>query len=115
MHVHRIPFVLLLAGCTAGDDLPAPVLSSISPEHALGGTAVTIQGEYLCQQPETEDPSSCANIGTVFFGQTPATVGDYGETMIQADVPELASASYPVSVIVAGRRSNAVSFTVDPR
>jgi hypothetical protein len=107
-----LSFVL---GCTAGDDLPAPMISSITPDHASPGVSVTIEGDYLCQQQETgeEDPLACAITGTVAFGQTPGTVGLYTEHEIAVEVPGLEPTSYPVSVSVGGRRSNALTFVVD--
>lgn len=118
MEVKAPTFVMVAfaIGCTAGEDLPAPMISSISPTHATPGISVTIAGQYLCQQQETDgevDPLACANIGTVAFGQTPATVGMYTEQAITAEVPGLGAAGYSVSVSVAGRRSNTLSFTVD--
>jgi hypothetical protein len=82
----------LAASCTASDDVPAPMISAVNPEHAQPGVSVTIIGDFFCQQPETGgevDPLACANVGTVNFGPTPANVGMYTEHMITAEVPSL--------------------------
>jgi uncharacterized protein (TIGR03437 family) len=107
--------VALACGCNTGGDIPSPMIASITPNHASPGAAVLISGDYFCQQPGADevDPLACANMGTVAFGTTPATVGMYSEQMIAVDVPGLEPKSYSVTVSVAGHRSNAVAFTVD--
>jgi hypothetical protein len=111
----RFVMIAFLCGCTAGDDVPAPRIASVSPDHGGANTQVTIEGDYFCQQPETggEDPLACANTGIVTFGQTPGTVGMYTEQTITAEVPALEAGTYAIAVSVAGRRSNTVQFTVE--
>ena len=107
--------VVWLAGCTANDDVPAPQLSAVSPASARAGSVVTITGAYLCQQPDTgnEDPLSCANMGSVQFGTSPATPTLWSDTTISVEVPSLAPATLDLSALVAGRSSNAISFTIE--
>jgi hypothetical protein len=111
----RCVFVVAIVACTAGDDVPAPRISSVNPTHAPPGAVVTIIGDYFCQQPETgeEDPLACENTGSVVFGATPATLSTYTERAITADVPALEPGRVGVSLTVAGRRSNAADFIVD--
>jgi hypothetical protein len=107
---------VLALGCSAGDDVPAPAVSAVVPDHASPGVTVMIVGDYFCQQPETggeEDPLACANMGAVLFGTTPATVAFYAEQMISVEVPPLDSGKVNVAVSVAGRHSNSVAFVVD--
>jgi hypothetical protein len=116
MKAFGVVLFTFMAGCSAGDDVPAPIIASIVPDHASPGTAVTIQGDWFCGQPEPdgeEAPLACANIGTVTFGETPTNIGTYTDHMIIAEVPDLAPASYAVAISVAGRRSNTRSFLVD--
>lgn len=105
-----------LVSCSAGDDLPAPLISSITPRDGISGAPITIEGDYLCQQQETgelEDPLGCENVGSVSFDQTPANVGFYSEMMVTTDVPGLPPGTYRVVISVAGRHSNGVPFTID--
>jgi uncharacterized protein (TIGR03437 family) len=104
-----------LAACGVNDDIPAPVLSSISPDHAAVGAAVTISGTNLCQQStdgsgET-DPLACAHTGSVSFGTMPATVTSYSDTSITATVPSVPAGDSPVSVATGGKTTNTVDFT----
>lgn len=112
----RYVLIVLAASCTANDDVPAPMISTVNPDHAQSGVAVTIIGDYFCQQPDKGgevDPLACANVGSVNFGSTPASVGMYTEQMITAEVPSLGPGRASVTVAVAGRRSNSVTFVVD--
>lgn len=102
-------------GCSANDDIPAPLISTVMPSHAGPGTPVMISGDYLCQQPEGDelDPLACANTGTVTFGSLPANITMYTEHELSAEVPSLAPGSVRITVSVAGRRSNQLEFLVD--
>lgn len=100
--------------CTAGEDIPAPAVSSLTPTHASPGSIVTINGSYFCQQPDNEDPLACANPGSVDFGSVPATVAMYADRSITVEVPSLPPGSVAVTVTSAGRRSNHVGFGIDP-
>jgi uncharacterized protein (TIGR03437 family) len=106
--------MLACVSCTAGEDIPAPAVSSLSPTHASAGSVVTINGSFFCQQTETEDPLACTNVGSVDFGSVPATVGMYSDQAITVEVPALQPGNVAVSVVSAGRRSNHVDFGVDP-
>ncbi len=110
----RALVLVVLAGCSAGDDVPAPLISNIVPSHGVPASVVQVNGSYFCQRPAgtTEDPN-CAVAGTVHFGAAPATPTSWMDTAIMVEVPAGLSGSVDVQVIAAGRMSNTVSFTVD--
>ncbi|MDB4956135.1 MAG: hypothetical protein JWO36_3704 [Myxococcales bacterium] len=101
-------------GCSANDDVPAPQISSVTPDHSPVGSVVTIVGNYFCQRPNTgnEDPT-CAVSGTVNFETSPATPSQWSDTAIMVEVPALTAGSADVVVTAAGRTSNPVSFIVE--
>ncbi|MGE0403923.1 MAG: IPT/TIG domain-containing protein [Kofleriaceae bacterium] len=105
---------MLAVACNA--DIPPPMISSIFPDHGPPGIQVTIEGNYFCQQPESEeeDPLACENTGTVSFDQQPAEVLQYLETSIMVTAPEHDAAEVPVVVHVLGLTSRSVSFTITP-
>ncbi len=105
---------LVCAGCSLNDDVPAPLASSITPDHAPPGAVVSIDGDYFCQRPETgqEDPT-CDTTGTVEFGQTPATPTTWSDVEIMVEVPEGGSGDVSVTVTAMGRTSSSLDFTID--
>jgi hypothetical protein len=110
-----IRFALLAAiafSCSANDDIPAPLISSVTPNHAPPGATVTVSGSYFCQQPTTEDPLACANMGVVEFGVTSATTSQYTDTAIMVEVPN-ALGNVDITVNTGGRVSNTADFTID--
>ncbi len=114
--MRRLAVVLVLAAasCTANDDVPAPIVASVTPSSANPGSVLTIAGSYLCQQPGSdEDPLDCQNMGEVDFGDSPVAPIMWTDTSISVEVPNLDTGEIDVSVSVAGRTSNSVSFTVD--
>ena len=106
--------VLLTAACTASDDIPAPLVAGVSPNHGLPGALVTVTGDYFCQRPNTgnEDPT-CAAIGTVEFGSSPGATSSWSDVAIMVEVPSLAPGPVDVVVVAAGRASNSVTFTAE--
>ena len=108
---------LALSACSGNDDVPAPVLGGVQPDHGMPGITVTVSGSYLCQQPQAGgsdiDPLACMHIGTVMFGTTPGGVLSYTDTMATVQVPALPSGAVDVGVSVAGRSSNHISFLVE--
>ena len=109
--------LLLLAACSANDDIPAPVLGSVTPDHAGVNAVVMISGSYLCQQPDDGsgevDPLACAHTGSVTFGVVPAIVTQYTDSSITAQVPDVAAGDTEISVATGGRTTNEIDFTVD--
>lgn len=109
--------VLILGACSANDDVPAPALASITPDHASPGTVVMIAGSYFCQQPDSGsddvDPLACKTTGTVEFGTDQVDAQQYTDTAIMVSVPQTRTGEVSVAVAVAGRVSNAIAFTVD--
>jgi hypothetical protein len=108
----------VLASCTANDDIHQPAIGGLTPDRGPPGTAVRIEGEYFCAQPEPDDPDdvdplACANTGAVWFGDVPANVNLYTETTILAEVPDVTPGAVIVSVTVAGRRSNHAVFNLE--
>lgn len=78
---------------------PAPVISSLSPNSGVVGTAVTITG------------SNFGASGTVTFNGTAASVSSWGATSISTTVPSGASTGNVV-VTANGLSSNGMTFTV---
>jgi hypothetical protein len=108
---------LALSACSANDDVPAPSISGVQPDHGMPGITVTVSGSYLCQQPQTNgsdvDPLACMHMGTVTFGTTPGVVVSYTDTMATVQVPAVAPGAIDVAVSVAGRSSNRIRFVVE--
>jgi hypothetical protein len=108
---------LALSACSGNDDVPAPSISGVQPDHGMPGITVTVAGSYLCQQPQADgsdvDPLACMHIGTVTFGTTPGVVVSYTDTMATVEVPAITSGTIDVGVSVAGRSSNRISFLVE--
>ncbi len=105
---------LALGGCSAGDDVPSPLISNVVPDHAPAGEVVTVNGSYFCQRPAniTDDPN-CNVVGTVHFGAAPGTPTSWMDTAITVEVPLGASGPADVQVTAAGRTSNSIAFTAD--
>jgi hypothetical protein len=103
-----------LAACSQSDDVPAPLISSVTPAHAAPGTSVMVLGSEFCQQPEvSDDPLACLHVGQVLFGVTTGSVSLYTDTAITVDVPG-ATGALQVFVTSAGRTSNGFDFAIDP-
>lgn len=101
----------LLLGCSANDDIPAPQVAAVTPDHAPVGAVVTVSGQYFCQTPPMEDPN-CGVAGTVHFGTIPATPSTWMDTAIMVEVPTGITGTVDVEVTAMGKQSNTVSFTV---
>jgi IPT/TIG domain len=111
--MRRVYLALLIAcSCSASDDIPAPLISSVQPESAPGGAVVVVSGSYFCQRPDTgqEDPL-CDTPGEVQFGASPATVTSYSDTAIMVEVPQDLIGAVSLDVVANGRDSNSVTFT----
>lgn len=113
-NLRRLVVAGMLAGCSANDDVPAPLISTVVPNHATPGAVVAVSGSYFCQKPNTgsEDPT-CSVVGTVRFGQSPGTPTTWSDTAIMVEVPQGVAGPAEVSVTAAGRTSNVVAFTAD--
>lgn len=101
---------LVMVGCTAGDDVPAPRIASVSPDHATPGSAVMVVGDFFCQDPEGDQ---CDGNGSVAFDATPANIGMYSEQLIMVEVPSVTAGPVKVTVTAAGRTSNDVDFRIE--
>lgn len=104
----------LVGACTANDDVPAPVLASVSPAQASVGATVVISGSYLCQQPDGSDldPLACAHTGSVTFGVVPASVSEYMDSQVTAQVPDLMVGATTIAIATGGLTTNTIGFTV---
>jgi hypothetical protein len=104
----------LALGCSANDDIPAPRIASIVPDHGAAGSVVTVNGAYFCQRPDTgiEDPT-CDVTGTVHFGTAPGTPSTWSDNAIMVEVPLGGVGPEQVTVTAVGRTSNSVSFTAE--
>jgi hypothetical protein len=105
--------VIVVAACSANDDIPAPVIASVTPSHAIPGVQVVIDGSYFCQQPESADPLACKQSGVVLFGSEPSSLEQYQDTTISVDVPALTPGPTTVYVSAGGKMSNGADFSVD--
>jgi hypothetical protein len=105
----------LLVGCSANDDIPAPAVATVMPDHAPAGEVVVVSGSFFCQRPAnvTDDPD-CDVAGTVHFGEVPGTATSWMDTAITVEVPAGAVGRADVEVIAGGRASNSIAFTEDP-
>ncbi|HEY4240892.1 MAG TPA: IPT/TIG domain-containing protein [Kofleriaceae bacterium] len=105
------------AACSANDDVPAPSVGSVIPDHAAAGALVTVNGMYFCQVPEDgsdDDPDPmCTSTGEVHFGAAPGTPTNWSDTSIQVEVPDGLSGAVDLSVIAGGRESNSITFTAE--
>lgn len=105
--------VLAMLGCSANDDIPAPLIASLNPNHGPPGAVIMINGSYFCQQPMVGEDPVCDAVGTVNFGASPGIVSAYTDTSIMVEVPDGVSGQVPVSVTAAGKTSNSVTFTAE--
>jgi hypothetical protein len=105
------------SACSANDDVPAPTISAVQPDHAAPGATVTVSGSSLCQSPRTSgsdvDPLACDHLGTVMFDTTPGVATSYTDTTAVVEVPSLPPGPLDVAISVAGRSSNGIHFIVD--
>ena len=87
----RIALLLVLAACSANDDVPAPRIAGITPDHAPVGAFVMVTGDFFCAQPEDDeaDPLACDVIGVLGFDAANASVSAYGNLSISAEVDRI--------------------------
>jgi hypothetical protein len=116
--MRTLPLILWLglSACSANDDVPAPAIGAVQPDHAAPGASVTVSGSALCQEPRTDgdgDPLACDQVGTVLFDTAPGVATSYTDTAVTVEVPSLPPGPVDLSISVAGRSSNHVSFVVD--
>ena len=104
----------LLAACSANDDVPAPQIASVVPDHAPVGAVVTIDGAHFCQVPDPNpDDPTCPVAGTVELGTVPATPTTWADDEVMIEIPAIAPGATTVTITAAGRISNDATFTVD--
>jgi IPT/TIG domain-containing protein len=109
----RVCAAALLAGCSANDDVPSPLVANVEPDHAPAGALVTLHGNYFCQRPELSGAPLCDASGSVHFGAAPGIPTLWSETAIAVEVPSGVAGRVSVTVIAGGRTSNAVPFTAE--
>jgi hypothetical protein len=110
--------LVVIAACTANDDIHAPHLATVQPDQAPSGTQVQLTGAYFCAQPEPEpgeeiDPLRCDHVGSVVFGTSTALVSIYTDSSILAEVPALPVGDIDIYVSVDGRVSNTLGFSIE--
>lgn len=110
--VTLVSFAVGGAACFSNDDIPAPRVANVVPDHGPAGSVVMVAGDYFCQLPPTEDPT-CDVTGTVNFGTTPGTPSTWSDTSIMVEVPQGVLGVVAVSVTVKGRTSNHVDFRAE--
>lgn len=103
--------VVVLVGCTRGDDVPAPAIAALTPASGVAGDVVVISGSDFCQTPEVDDEATCLHTGAVAFGSVPATATAWSDHEVQVGVPEGLTVPVQVRVQVAGRSSNGATLT----
>ena len=105
---------MAMLGCSANDDIPAPLIASLNPSHGPAGAVIMVSGQYFCQQPGMgEDPACDAAAGTVSFDASPGIVSAYTDTAIMVEVPDGLAGHVTVRVTAAGKTSNAAGFTAE--
>ena len=112
--------VVVLAACSANDDVPSPQLSDVQPSTAPAGAIVTLTGDHFCPQPpaappggDDDDNEVCTTPGEVHFGAAPGTPTTWSNTSLEVEVPSGIAGRVDLSVIVGGRPSNSISFTAE--
>jgi hypothetical protein len=106
--------VVAMLGCSANEDIPAPLIASLNPNHGPAGAVIMIAGQYFCQAPQAEDSQACDSAtGTVSFDAAPGIVSAYTDTAIMVEVPTGLSGHVTVRVTAAGKTSNAAGFTAE--
>lgn len=115
MRVCESAACLMLAACSANDDIPAPLVGSVTPDHGVAGSVVRIDGEFFCGAPPDGDESdgSCDLTGIVEFETTPSISSLWSPTTIMVEVPTGVRGEVDLRVTVGGRRSNDIDFFVD--
>jgi len=111
MRASELMLLALLSACTAGDDVPAPQIAAVTPDHAPSGTVIGISGSYFCQAPAIENDVPCNVSGAVLFGTVPGVATQWSDTEIMVEVPDGLTMPVPVRVQAGGHTSNAVTFT----
>ncbi len=112
--VLRCAACLVLVACSANDDVPAPLVGSVTPGHAPPGAVVRIDGDYFCgPPPDGDNPDACPFTGLVGLGTVPSISSLWTPTTIMVEVPTGQRGEVELVVIVAGRRSNDLDFVID--
>lgn len=109
----ELTLLVLASGCSASDDVPAPLVSSVTPDHAPPGAVVRVIGDYFCQEPEPLEDPGCAVAGVVQFGTIPGGSAAWTDTEIMVEVPQGLAGPVPLRVVVGGRSSRSITFTGD--
>jgi hypothetical protein len=91
-----------VAGCEP-QPVILPAITKLSTTAARVGSKVTISGNNF---------GATQGASFVEFGTVKAPISSWKTTTISVSVPKVSKGSYPVTVTVAGKKSNAVNFTV---
>jgi hypothetical protein len=86
--------------------LSAPLIEDLQPRHAQSGSIVEIRGRNLGCQPVENNVS---------FNGVIAEVLATGRNSISVRVPEIATGTAEVRIIVSGQISSPLNFIIDPR
>ena len=98
----RVLVLAVLVGCSANDDIPSPLISTITPDQAPAGAQVVVAGSYFCQRPGTSEDPTCTTSGDVHFGTVPSAPSQWTDTAIMVEVPQGVSGSVGVTVSGTG-------------
>ncbi len=92
-----------VVGCDSVVTADAPEVTRLSRTSGRAGYRVTIYGKYFGRLSDTS---------YVNFGGTEAQVRSWSENRVSFKVPRLSKGTYPVSVVVDGMESAALSYRI---
>jgi hypothetical protein len=111
MRASELTLLVALSACTAGDDVHAPQVGSVTPDQAPAGGVVRVAGAYFCQVPVVAEDVPCDVSGSVLFGTVPGIPTLWTDTEIMVEVPEGLTMPVQLRVTAGGHTSNSVTFT----
>lgn len=116
--MRSIAFAMLLAACSANDDIPAPRLSGVVPDRGVPGAVVMVSGSYFCQTAHEDDeegaPLECFDSGgAVYFGSFLGTALSWEDTLLVIEVPESPQGEVSLRVQVKGKTTGSIDFVIE--